>query len=218
MNRRRAVQILLVLACLLAGNGLFTRLSPITHYVENRVTYEAKWNGPFFTILMGKIAGYLPSEFSYVESTWRNRRGAEEFFMALDDDGGNAWLRIHSDIGKESAVWLPRKPKDVLNSDVVRFIRSLRDTFNDTSRHVMKGIFIFSKKKLLAEAREFELSREELDRFNPARAFNVNTYDTTGAPGISGRVVITKDSILHYKKVAIYLPADEIEAVLELKN
>jgi hypothetical protein len=161
------------------------------------------------------VAGYLPGQFTYDEIIWENRRGGEEFYMALNEIEGKSWLRIYSDNYQESAVWLPRKPKDVLNTDVIRFVRTLRKMFMDTSSHTMKGTFIFSKKKLFAEAREYTLSQNEENKFRPARAFTVITFDTTGEPGINGRVIVAMDSVLHYKKVTVSIPDDEIEVNLE---
>jgi hypothetical protein len=186
--------------------------------IETTTNYEATWDGPFFTIILGKMAGYLPSRFAFTEVIWKNRRGGEEFYMGLDDDGGKAWLRLHSDKVQESALWLPRRPKEVLNADVIRFVRTLRNMFTDSSYHTMKGIFTFSKKKLFAEAREYTLSHEEEIKFKPARAFTILTFDTTGTPGIGGRVVVVRDSVLHYKKVTVNIPDDGIEITLEERD
>ena len=193
----------------------FLFLATILNSAQVSVVFEAVWDGPFFTTLLGKIGGYLPDRFTFSELTWKNKRGREEFFITLDDKGGNAWARIHSDTTKESAVWLPRKPGEILNNDVVRFVRTLRIMFKDSSRHAMRGMFIFGKRKLAAEAAEFKLSQDEELKFGHARAFNVLTFDTTGVPGIKGRVVTDNDTVLHYRKVAINLPDDEIEVTLE---
>jgi hypothetical protein len=180
--------------------------------------YEATWEGPFFTTLLGKLGGYLPGCFSFYEARWKHRHGSEEFFMALDNLEGKAWMRLHSDTTHESAVWLPRKPKEILNTDVIRFVRTLRKMFMDSSRHTMKGTFIFSKRKLFAEAGEFALSQDEAQKFGPARAFSILTFDTTGTPGIRGRIVVARDSVLHYRKVTMYIPDDDIEVTLEEQN
>jgi hypothetical protein len=182
---------------------------------EITITFEAKWDGPVLTIFLGKLGGYLPGQFTFQESAWKDRRRREEFFMALDDDGGKAWARFHSDTSKESAVWLPRKQKEVLNAEVIRFIRTLRRMFKDTSRHSMNDVFTFGSKKLFAQAGEYALSADETQKFGFARAFNILTFDSMGTPGIRGRVVVVKDSVLHYRKVSIFLPEDEIEATLE---
>ena len=197
------------------GILIFLFLASILDSAEVTAVFEAVWNGPFFTTLLGKIGGYLPDQFFFTESTWKNSKGREEFFIALDDKEGKAWARLHSDTTKESAVWLPQKPVEILNIDVVRFVRTLRNMFKDSSRHSMRGMFIFGKRKLSAEAVEFKLSQDEEMKFGHARAFNVLTFDTTGAPGIRGRVVTDNDGALHYRKVSIYLPDDEIEVTLE---
>jgi hypothetical protein len=217
MNYYRKVRIPVFLSiCILAIVILIIPISADTiNPIKNTTNYEATWDGPFFTIILGKMAGYFPSYFTFTEVTWKNRHGGEEFYMGLDDDGGKAWMRLHSDKIQESALWLPRSPKEVLNFDVIRFVRTLRSMFIDSSRHTMRGIFTFSKKKLFAEAREYALSQEEENKFKPARAFTILTFDTTGAPGIGGRVVIAVDSVLHYKKVVVNLPVDEIEITLE---
>jgi hypothetical protein len=197
------------------GILIFLFLASILNSSEVTAIFDAVWDGPLFTTLLGKIGGYLPDQFFFSESTWKNSRGREEFFIALDDKGGRAWARLHSDTTKESAVWLPRKPGEILNNDVVRFVRTLRIMFKDSSRHAMRGMFIFGKRKLAAEATEFKLSQDEELKFGHARAFNVLTFDTTGTPDIRGRVVTDYDGVLHYRKVAIYLPDDEIEVTLE---
>jgi hypothetical protein len=194
---------------------IFLFLASIINSAEVTAVFEAVWDGPFFTTLLGKIGGYLPDQFFFSESTWKNTRGREEFFISLDDKGGRAWARLHSDTTKESAVWLPRKPVEILNNDVVRFVRTLRIMFKDTSRHSMRGMFFFGKRKLAAEAAEFKLSQDEELKFGHARAFNVLTFDTTGTPDIRGRVVTDNNGALHYRKVSIYLPDDEIEVTLE---
>jgi hypothetical protein len=159
--------------------------------------------------------GASSDQFFFSESTWKNSKGREEFFIALDDNGGRAWARLHSDITKESAVWLPRKPGEIMNNDVIRFMRTLRNMFKDSSRHAMRGMFVFGKRKLAAEAAEFKFSQDEELKFGHARAFNVLTFDTTGSPDIKGRVVTNFNGALHYRKVTIYLPDDEIEVTLE---
>jgi hypothetical protein len=186
--------------------------------IEARTNYEADWKGPFFTIIVGKMAGYLPSRFVFNEADWKNRHRGEEFYMGLDDDDGKAWLRLHSLKKQESALWLPRRPKEILNYDIIRFVRTLRRMFVDSSYHTMKGTFIFSKKKLFAEAREYGLSNEEKKKYSPARAFTILTFDTTGTSGIGGRLVVSYDSILHYRKVTVNLPDDDIEVTLEERN
>lgn len=197
------------------GICIFLFLVSILNAAEVTAIFEAVWDGPFFTTLLGKIGGYLPDKFFFSELTWKNSQGREEFFIALDDKGGKAWARLHSDTTKESAVWLPRKPEEILNNDVVRFVRTLRNMFKDSSRHTMRGMFIFGKRKLVAEAAEFKLSQDEELKFGNARAFNVLTFDTTGTPDIRGRVVTDNTGTLHYRKVTIYLPDDEMEVTLE---
>ncbi|MCX6121896.1 MAG: hypothetical protein NTX44_09780 [Ignavibacteriales bacterium] len=197
------------------GILIFLFLASILSSAEVTAVFEAVWDGPFFTTMLGKLGGYLPDQFFFSESTWKNRRGQEEFFIALDDNGGKAWARIHSDTSKASAVWLPRKSVEILNNDVVRFVRTLRIMFKDSSRHAMRGMFIFGKRKLAAEAAEFKLSQDEELKFGHARAFNVLTFDTTGTPDIRGRVVTDYDGALYYRKVSIHLPDDEIEVTLE---
>jgi hypothetical protein len=197
------------------GILIFFLLASILNSAEVTAVFEAVWDGPFFTTLLGKIGGYLPDKFFFSELTWKNSKGREEFFIALDDKGGRTWARLHSDTSKESAVWLPRKPVEILNNDVVRFVRTLRNMFKDTSRHAMRGMFIFGKRKLAAEAAEFKLSQDEELNYGHARAFNILTFDTTGIPDIRGRVVTDNAGALHYRKVTIYLPDDEIEVTLE---
>jgi hypothetical protein len=197
------------------GILVFLFLADAQESKEVNSVFDAAWDGPIFTILLGKVGGYLPDKFSYQESTWKNRRRKEEFFMALDDNAGKSWARFHSDTTNESAVWLPRKPKEILNVDVIRFIRTLRRMFMDTSRHNMNGIFTFGRKKLHAQAEEFGLSGDEKIKFGRARAFTILTFDTLGTQGIRGRVVVARDSVLHFRKVSIFLPEDEIEATLE---
>jgi len=194
---------------------VFLFLAYVLNSTEVTIAFDAVWDGPFFTVLLGKVGGYLPDQFSFHEANWKNSRGKEAFYMALDDKEGKAWARLHSDTTQESAVWLPRKPKEILNEDVIRFVRTLRNMFRDTSRHVMRGAFYFGKRKLIAEAREFTLSQDEAQKFGHARAFSVLTFDTTGAPDIRGRVVAVNINVLHYRKVAVYLPDDEIEVTLE---
>jgi len=197
------------------GILIFLFLTSILNTAEVTAVFDAVWDGPFFTTILGKIGGYLPDQFFFSESTWKNNKGREEFFIALDDKGGRTWARLHSDTTKESAVWLPRKPGEILNNDVVRFVKTLRIMFKDTSRHAMRGMFIFGKRKLAAEAAEFKLSQDEELKFGHARAFNVLTFDTAGTPDIRGRVVIDNVGALHYRKVSIYPPDDEIEVTLE---
>lgn len=178
--------------------------------------YEATWDGPFFTILLGKVGGYLPERFLLREATWRDSHGKEAFFLGLDDNRGKAWVRLHSNTTRESAIWLPRKRKEVLmNSSAVRFVKMLQELFGDSSRHVMKGVFSLGKKKISATADEYALSGEEARRFGPARAFTVLTFDSVGTPDIRGRVVVTKDSALHYRKIAVYFPNNDIGVILE---
>jgi hypothetical protein len=203
--KQRAVLIILV----------FLFLATVLSSTEVSVVFKAVWNGPFFTVFLGKLAGYLPDQFSCRETTWKNRKGKEEFFIALDDKEGRSWARLHSDTTQESAVWLPRKHKETLNKDVMRFVRMLRNMFVDSSRHTMRGMFTFGRSKLVAEVAEFALSQDEAQKFRSARAFNVLTFDSAGTPGIRGRVVTAKDSLLHYRKVSIYLPGDEMEVTLE---
>lgn len=197
------------------GILIFLLLASILYSADVIVVFDAVWDGPIFTTLLGKVGGYLPDQFTFSESTWKNSRGREEFFVALDDAGGKSWARIHSDTTKESAVWLPRKPVEILNNDIIRFFRTLRNMFKDSSRHSMRGIFTFGKRKLAAEATEFKLTQDEEMKFGHVRAFNVLTFDTTGIPDIKGRVLTDYDGTLHYRKVAIYLPDDEIEVTLE---
>jgi hypothetical protein len=203
----KQIMIFAILALLLLAKMLYS--------MEVVAVFKAGWDGPFFTVFLGKLAGYLPDQFSFRETTWKNRKGREEFFMALDDKKGRSWARLHSDTANESAVWLPRKHKETLNRDVVRFVRTLRNMFIDSSHHAMRGVFTFGKGKLVAEVAEFALSQDEAQKFRGARAFNVLTFDSAGTPGIRGRVVAAKDSALHYRKVSIYLPEDEIEVTLE---
>ncbi len=197
------------------GILVFLFLAYVLNSTEVAIAFNAVWDGPFFTVLLGKMGGYLPDQFSFHEATWKNHRRREEFFMALDDKEGKAWARLHSDTTQESAVWLPRKPKEILNADIIRFVRTLRNMFKDSSRHIMRGAFTFGKRKLIAEAREFTLSQDEAQKFGHARAFTVLTFDTTGTPDIRGRVVADNDNVIHYRKVAIYLPDDGIEVTLE---
>jgi hypothetical protein len=199
----------------LPGILIFLFLASILDSAEVDAVFDAVWDGPFFSTLLGKIGGYLPDQFLFSESTWKSSKGREEFFIALDDKGGKAWARLHSDTTKESAVWLPRKPGEILNNDVVRFVTTLRNMFKDSSRHAMRGMFIFGKRKLAAEAAEFKLSQDEELKYGHARAFNVLTFDTRGTPDIRGRVVIDNVGALRYRKVSIYLPDDEIEVTLE---
>jgi len=194
--------------------GCFPFLLIALQRTQIECTYEATWDGPFFTIILGTIGGYLPDRFSFHEITWMERKQKDEFYLALDDDDGKSWLRLHSDTTRESAVWLPRKPKDKLNTEIIRFVRSLRRMWMDSSRHSMNGTFYFGKKKLFAEVKEFSLSPDDALNFGYARAFNVLTFDSTGISGIGGRIVVAKDSVLHYRKVVIYLPNDEIEVTL----
>lgn len=197
------------------GILVFLFLAYVLNSTEVSITFNADWDGPFFTVFMGKVGGYLPDQFSFHEAAWKNHRRREEFFMALDDKEGKAWARLHSDTTQESAVWLPRKPKEVLNADIIRFVSTLRNMFKDSSRHIMRGAFAFGKRKLIAEAREFTLSQDEAQKFRHDRAFTVLTFDTTGTPDIRGRVVVHYDNVIHYHKVAIFLPEDEIEVTLE---
>jgi hypothetical protein len=194
---------------------VFLFLAHMLFSTEVTVVFKAVWDGPIFTVFLGKLAGYLPDRFLCRETTWKNRKGKEEFFIALDDKAGRSWARLHSDTAHESAVWLPRKHKEKLNKDVIRFVRTLRNMFVDSSRHTMRGMFTFGKGKLVAEVAEFALSQDEVQKFSCARAFNVLTFDSAGTPGIRGRVVATQDSVLHYRKVSLYLPDDEIEVTLE---
>lgn len=210
----KRIPVFLFVCVLAIGIFIIPFLAGARKLIKTTSYYEATWDGPFLTILLGKMAGYLPAQYSYDEIIWENRRGGEEFYMALNEVEGNAWLRLYSDKSQESAVWLPRKPKEILNNDVIRFVRTLREMFMDSSYHTMKGVFIFSKKKLFAEAREYALSQDEEIKFRPARAFAVLTFDTIGTPGIRGRVVVAMDSVLHYKKVSVFLPDDEIEVTL----
>lgn len=177
--------------------------------------YEATWDGPFFTVLLGKMGGYLPERFLLREATWRDSHGKEVFFIGLDDSKEKAWVRLHSDTARESAIWLPRRPKEVLNADAVLFMNTLQKLFGDSSRHSMKGVFFLGSKKTSATADEYALSDEEARKFGSARAFTVLTFDSVGTPGINGRVVVSKDSVLHYRKIAVRLPDDDMEVTLE---
>ena len=181
---------------------------------EETGTYRASWDGPFLTVFFGKLSGYLPSQFTFRETDWKKNR-REEFSMTLTDDDGQTWLRLNSDTTRPSTIRLPRKPQEVLNHDVVRFMRMIRELFRDSSHHSMKGTFTFYRRKLFAETREYDLTGDETRKYGRARAFTILTFDSTGVPDIRGRVLVSPNGMFHYRKVSVYLPEDEIKITLE---
>ena len=90
----------------ITGILLFLFLVSILNSEEVTAVFDAVWNGPLITNVLGRIGGYLhlPDQFFFSESKWKNSRRREEFFIALDDKGGKAWARFHSDTMKKSAV------------------------------------------------------------------------------------------------------------------
>ncbi len=161
-----------------------------------------------------QLLGIAPSHLDYREVDVGSSSN-NDFQMFLGNKSGRKWLSVSSDTATYSFIDPPHFPlnplkRDSLRSDVIRFVKDVREFFSLNGPDSLCNHFVLWKDSVT-----FRISRDPLHPL----IYRISSSNKAGDPFIDGSVLVyDKDGILIYPFMELFLHKEGMRLILKMKQ